>query len=86
MKVDLSTIMPRDYGLNHNVSGYTGSDSMPPCNGRQCNYFLEDTYTITKEQLNNVKVEGVLYNNRMIQFGTAKALLLRGEGLFANTP
>lgn len=83
MKVDISKFITRDFAMHNNITGYAGVDTMPPCNGRMCYYFIENVYNITQDQMNFVKVEGVAANNRAVQLGTMKAFLLRGEGLFA---
>lgn len=52
MNIDLSQLVPKTLGVNVDITGYRGTDSMPDCNYVICWYVLQTPYTMTTEQYN----------------------------------
>ena len=58
--VDLSQIFTPDIALNQFITGYIGSDTMPPCTRFLCWYVLEQPYAISQKQLDKIKAISVV--------------------------
>jgi carbonic anhydrase len=50
-KMDLSKLLDFSSPLHSYVSGYKGSDTMPPCTPNYCWYLYHKTFTISEDQL-----------------------------------
>jgi carbonic anhydrase len=82
MKVDISMLIPKDYGLRNRIVGYAGSDSMPPCTLSYCWYLLPTPFEISAAQLNTFVDPKVPTNNRNVNLGGGSLTLLTADGLF----
>lgn len=47
MQVDLSTLLSADIALNQYITGYVGTDTIPPCTRFVCWYLFEIPFTIS---------------------------------------
>lgn len=52
VNIDLSQLVPKTLGVNVDITGYRGTDSMPDCNYVICWYVLQTPYKMTTEQYN----------------------------------
>lgn len=84
--MDLSQILDIGAGLFTTVSGYIGTDTMPPCTNYVCWYLYNSPFLITQQQLDFFKVDNVKHNirtNNLAPLNTYKYNFFQ-EGLFSN--
>lgn len=62
--LDISKLLDIASSMKSNISGYVGTDSMPPCTKAYCYYVYEKVFQITQDQLDYFKVKDVKYNAR----------------------
>lgn len=65
--VDLSTIFSLNTPLNNYISGYVGTDTIPPCTKFVCWYVIETPMEISQKQLDMFKTKDTPYNARKAQ-------------------
>ena len=66
--MDISKILGFGAGMNSDIVGYIGSDSMPTCKTAVCWYLYLKPFNITAAQLKAFQVEGVDNNYRGTDF------------------
>ena len=69
MQIDLSELIKVDTVLNQFITGYVGSDTIPPCTRFLCWYVLELPFTVSQKQLDKLKVAGLDNNTRFLNPG-----------------
>jgi len=47
--MDISKLLDLASSMKSNISGYVGTDTMPPCTGGVCYYVYEKIFNITQE-------------------------------------
>lgn len=62
--LDISKILDLGSVMRSVISGYSGTDSMPPCTNRVCWYLYEKVFKIEQAQLNFFKADGLDSNAR----------------------
>lgn len=83
--IDLGLLLTPDIALNSFITGYIGTDTMPPCTKSQCWYVIETPFEISQEQLDYFKTMDpkIPHNARMHNLGTypKQTQLLNAPGL-----
>ena len=88
--VDLSLVLTPDFSMNNYISGYRGTDTIPPCTNFQCWYIAEVPVPINQKQLDYfTKMDPKTpWNNRAVGAGRDPRSdeLLNAQGLNVPTP
>lgn len=66
---DASQVLDVGASLQSYISGYIGTDTMPPCTNNVCWYLYEKVFSITQEEIDYFKVENVESNYREANLG-----------------
>ena len=48
--LDLNSLIPADFSLNHYIMGYVGTSTVPNCERGQCWYAVNKAYSISPDQ------------------------------------
>jgi carbonic anhydrase len=67
--MDISKLLDLASSMKSNISGYVGTDTMPPCTRGVCYYVYEKIFSITQAQLDYFKVKNINYNARQANQG-----------------
>lgn len=70
MNVDISTLISKVIGVNVDITGYRGTDSMPDCDYVICWYVLQTPFTLTTDQYNFFVMSGQPWNARQNNLST----------------
>ena len=66
VSINLDKLTPKSTAMYSDITGYYGTDSMPPCDIFSCWYLLKRPLTISTAAFNFFKVNGVAFNNRQL--------------------